>query len=157
MSMYVQVAGQGTGMPYMPQVLIPFGIHLIRRPKIGNPSAWHYGLMVNCFGFPVAYDLQQDLGPRQISLQDFEDGQEAFIVKSLSAWPDIQVALARLQHAKIHMAVWRLFDNNCEHFAEYVMTGVKKSEQVDSLKWVAGVAGIVLAIFLIGKAGGSPA
>lgn len=131
--------------------VIPFGIHLVRRQKLGNPLAWHYGLVVNYGGWPVAYDLQQDKGPRRISIEELAEGHELRIIRSLQDLSQMEAAMARLREALTTMADWRLFDNNCEHFAEYVMTGVKRSGQIESIK---GVAGFVLVLFILGKLAG---
>lgn len=131
--------------------VIPFGIHLVRRQKPGNPFAWHYGLVVNCGGRPKAYDLQQDKGPRRISIEELSEGHELRIMRSIQDPSQLEAAMARLRHAAATMAVWRLFDNTCEHFSKYVMTGLKRSGQIEAIK---GVAGFALVLFILVKLAG---
>lgn len=118
---------------------VPFGLHLVRRSKIGNPFASHFGILISLNGFPIAFDLQQDVGPRRVSYSEFADGKAVFIMKSLVGRSGIDAAIARLDDAIENMSVWRFFDNNCEHFGMYVMNGEKKSGQIDGLKWAAAL------------------
>jgi hypothetical protein len=141
---------QGTPVkthPLTGQPVVPYGIHKVRRGKIGNPAAWHFGLLANLNGFPVAVDLQQDVGPRRISPDELAAGKTLYIMQSLTSPTEINAARARLDDALANMSVWRFFDNNCEHFIQYIVTGEKKSDQINGLKWAAGLA---IAAWLFG-------
>jgi len=78
------------------------------------------------------------------TMENFLEGGECKIVRyeNESRTPDEVVALALEQ---VGIKGYRLWTNNCEHFASYCKTGEKKSSQVQrALRASAGVATTVV-------------
>jgi hypothetical protein len=53
-------------------------------------------------------------------------------------------AIVRLRVACTN-PLYRLFDNNCEHFARYIATGVRESHQLQVASFVAAMVGLAWA------------
>jgi hypothetical protein len=135
--------------PFTGRPLLDEGVHEAWRPKIGNPFARHYGVLVCQGGIVTVYDLQADGGPRAIHFHDFAAGNVVYVTKSVTSPGDVHAALARLQEAWSARTVWNLFQNNCEHWAKWVVRGEKRSHQVEGLVTIGVIA---LAIRLLGGA-----
>ncbi len=132
-----------TGRP-----LIAEGIHEVWRPKIGNPFARHYGVLVCIWGTVTVFELQANDGPRAVQFHEFASGEPVYITRSIRPGWEFQAAFARLRQAWSRRSRWSLFQNNCEHWAKWVVRGEDRSDQVENF----AMAVFVLACCLLAKA-----
>jgi len=125
-----------------------YGIHLIRRGKIVGPG-WHYGVLsvgVVSLGEDII-DLNRGGEVRHwTSLEVWAKGRE-FQRAATCARDDIDGALARMRAAIDDGAGYHLLQNNCEHFARWIVTRNRASFQVSHT--VLALAGIALLILVL--------
>ncbi len=83
---------------------------------------------------------------REISYEKFAKGQEIYVAQYQTGscyTPDKVVDRAV---NKLNQPGYDLVSNNCEHFAHWCRTGENFSEQIDTVKWVAGTLVTALVI-----------
>lgn len=122
------------------QVLRP-GIAIVVRRDLGKD---HYGLLDvgGQLGYPTGvYAAVFDLSPLKVRFRPFVATEWQII-----GWThDVHAARTRFTEACAD-STYRLFDNNCEHFARYVVSGTRESTQVKSLLAVACVIGLIMLL-----------
>ena len=124
---------------------LPSGVYLIRRPKLFNPLGSHYGVLVVWYGVVTVYDLQDDEGPRKaITFAKFAENRPVFRMDSVPPGDGSAAVFDRLNEAIDKYQDWRLWNNNCEHWARYVVTGVHTSGQTNGLGLLGGLAVLVM-------------
>jgi hypothetical protein len=130
--------------PFWNEPNLPFAIHLIRRPKLANPVAWHYAVAIERFpGFPsIVYDLVQHRGFGRTTLEEFLQGRPVETVRSLSDEREIRAAWGRLYEviAGADDIGYAIANQNCEHVARYIVSGRPTSTQVGAVVAVACIA-----------------
>lgn len=121
------------------------GMFEIFRAKEFNPLGAHFGVLIRTLAGIFVYDLQNDEGPRQaISFEKYALGKQVYITRFIPPGPEMQAALKRLEEAVNQLSDWTLFENNCEHWAKYVVRGERTSGQSNGVKAIAAIAGIAI-------------
>src|SRR5262245_4782399 len=125
-----------------------YGDHI----RVWRGPYWHHGVDLGD-GTVVHYDGYGDLASkltaevRRSSIQDFAAGTGVEIVQHtnrLTPIVTVNLALSRVGERRYHLVT-----NNCEHFAEWCLTGQSNSAQVKAasgvlvLLLVVGIAGLV--------------
>ena len=126
-------------------------VHSIRRvsrPKLTGFGT-HVGVLVeSAFGSAV-YDRNTE-GINRFGVTEFAEGHTLTLGPPVTDRRAIDASLERLrtlverpgEHA------YHLMAKNCEHFTNYVLTGVHRSEQASGVVVLAGLAGVALAVAL---------
>jgi len=125
---------------------LPRGIYRVRRGKLGGPGQ-HYGVLsVGVLAAGVAEVF--DLGPKGFERSSIEGWAHGKNVEVVDQCPDheLPVALGRLRDAVEAGRGYHLWNNNCEHFATWVVVGVHKSAQVDGVADVLVVVGVTALV-----------
>lgn len=125
---------------------LPRGIYRLRRRKLGGPGL-HYGVLsVDILAAGVAEVI--DLGPKGLGRSGIQEWAHGKDVEVVGQCPDgeIQIALGRLRDAVENGRGYHLWNNNCEHFATWIVVGVHKSAQVDGVADVLMVVGITALV-----------
>lgn len=122
------------------------GIYRVRRRKLRGP-ALHYGVLSVGVLDPGVVEVI-DLDRKGFGRRDLQEWAHGKDVEVVGQCPDheIPTALARLREAIENGGGYRLFRNNCEHFATWVVAGVRRSAQVDGVADVLVVAGVTAAV-----------
>jgi hypothetical protein len=111
-------------------------IRVLTRPK-KNGLGTHFGVE---FPSGEVFDLTYEHGLRQISREAFADGADVISVKELP-WHEGITVRARLNEFARNPRKYDLLSWNCETFAEWLTSGVPKSEQV------AGAVLLLIVVF----------
>ena len=126
------------------------GLYLLRQPSSHKPGIDHYGIWdignrLGLSGVDRSHPVVVHQMPTGIQLNWFQDTGSWTVLGIITDESD---ALRRLEIA-FRDPNYRLFDNNCEHFARYIATGAKESTQVQA----AGVvAGLMALVFIVNRA-----
>lgn len=124
-------------------------VALIRRPKLAG-LGWHYGVV--CFDYLheviCVVDVDPGRGLRFCSLDEFAPKHNHRIEDEVTDYALVQAAVARLDELRYELSSWdfHIANANCEHFAEWVITGKLKSRQIEFVG-IIGLSGLVLAAF----------
>lgn len=131
----------GDGENSVPYQGFPDGLYLLKQPSARKVGINHYGIwdIGNRIGLEgadgvnpvVVHQVLEGLRPEW-----FQDTGSWTVLGKITDEPG---ALHRLE-ISFRDPGYRLFDNNCEHFARYIATGVKESSQVQAAGFVAGLA-----------------
>lgn len=125
------------------------GIHLVKRRAVASKAAEHYGFAV--VGDPVKYFSSPSSGSiviHKTNIGIHPDPFDPFLwekVKTLDG--NVLAAVARAHHS--YRDAYNLFFDNCEHFARFVVTGIKESTQIQNL---AGLGLIGFGIWAMWRA-----
>lgn len=111
---------------------LPLGAHLVspRRGYLhhgvyaGNGRVIHYG------GFNRMFSKRP---VEEVALQEFTLGR-GLTVKPWVAPRFVGTAAVERARSRLGENDYRLFSNNCEHFAEWCISGASRSPQVDAWK-----------------------
>jgi hypothetical protein len=88
----------------------------------GDGRVIHYGaLMYDIIRKPV----------EEVSIEQFAEGRPVFVVEHGEACLDVEDVLRRAR-SRLGENRYRLFTNNCEHFAEWCLHGVARSFQAET-------------------------
>jgi hypothetical protein len=109
-------------------------IRVISRPK-KNGVGTHFGVH---FPNGVVYDFTFDEGLRQITLDQFSEGARVVVVREIP-WHMMRIVRARLDELGRNPRTYNLLAWNCETFAEWLASGVSKSEQVVDAILLGGI------------------
>ena len=125
---------------------MPKGDH-IRAKRRGY---WHHG--IDCGDGTVIHysgvrEEKRDALVRRTSLADFAKGGSVEVVKHAHAADPDEVV--RQAESRVGERRYRLFRNNCEHFARWCVTGKSRSAQVSRAVRAASGVALSLAGFLI--------
>lgn len=97
----------------------------------GEGRVIHYGaLMYDIIRKPV----------EEVSLEQFAQGRPVFVVEHGEACLDADEVLRRAR-SRLGEKRYRLFTNNCEHFAEWCLHGVARSFQAETALAYPGMLG----------------
>jgi hypothetical protein len=110
-----------------------------RRKK--NGLGIHFGV---AFPSGEIVDITIDEGYRQISTQEFADGEVVTVAREIP-WSEGLFVRGRLDELRRNPRKYDLLSWNCETFAEYLTSGVAKSVQAVVLLLLIGAA-IVFAV-----------
>lgn len=129
----------------VPQTL-PLGAHLVTRRRAYS----HHGIYVGD-GRVVHYEglsLGIHRGPvKEVSIDEFADGHEVTIRAHPGARYFGEQVAARAR-SRLGEDRYRLITNNCEHFCEWCINGLSRSEQVERLAALPhGAARLARALF----------
>lgn len=83
---------------------------------------------------------------RGTSYQKFTKGQKINVFQYQTGSYYDSDEVVRRAISKLDESGYDLFSNNCEHFANWCKTGQKFSDQVNTVKWVAGTLVTALVI-----------
>ncbi len=123
-------------------------IHLVRRPKLSGLPGWHFGVACQSGVDGVVYDLTQEHGVRVRSVTDFLEGIPGQVVQTVVDPCEVSAACRRLRQLltrhDIHQ--YHFADRNCEHLARYVVTGKRKSLQVQGAVLVTAMLAVALLL-----------
>lgn len=111
---------------------LPIGAHLVtpRRGYVHHGIYAGGGRVIHYAGFKQWYQS----GPvEEISLDDFGNGR-GIEVKAWAAPKFTGADVVARARSRMGESNYRLFANNCEHFAEWSITGTSRSLQVEALK-----------------------
>lgn len=113
----------------------PTAVHLIRRRKLGVPTAWHFGAAFE-FNEPARLyivELQGD-GLRALTLRGFANDRMVEVLRTIQHPRLIDAAIRRLNYFlnRGKTPRYHLFSQNCEHFARFVVEGKRQSPQVQT-------------------------
>lgn len=122
------------------------------RQKLNGPLT-HYGValeLVDVFGGSAwrVLDLQPE-GPRLVEVGVFAAGRpfgSGQLITNPARLHRIATRAARASQAGVP---FHLMEHNCEHFARYVLQGVKRSVQSEKTQIVAAAAGVGMLFWLI--------
>lgn len=98
----------------------------------------HYGARVG----RAVFELQKLEGVRRLRIEEFARGQSVTVEREVRG-ESARAALIRLRATPGHFSRYRFLDGNCEHFARYVVDGLRKSDQISALL-AACVLGVLL-------------
>lgn len=130
-------------------------VHQVARQKLNGPMT-HFGVavqFVDGFGrtFVDVYDKNVN-GHRRVSLDEFAQDRDVNTTSSVSDVGGIRKALARLRRECSMNEPYHITTNNCEHFANSVVHGERRSFQVEH----ALIAGFAIgAVLLLTNAKGA--
>jgi hypothetical protein len=122
------------------------GIYRVRRRKLFGPGL-HYGVL--SVGVLAAGVIEViDLGTKGFDRRGFQEWAHGKGVDVVGQCPDheIPIAIGRLRDAVERNGGYHLWTNNCEHFATWVVAGIRRSAQVDGVADVLIVAGVTVAV-----------
>ena len=120
------------------------GLYLLKQPSTRKLGIDHYGI----WDVGNRLQLQGSDWHHPTVIHQMPEGIQIDWFQNTGAWTNLgkvsdeEDALRRIQQAFADPS-YRLFDNNCEHFARYVATGVKESTQVQAAGIVVGLAALV--------------
>ena len=117
------------------------GLYVIRRMSHHTPGIWHYGILDVGNNYPIAgafSPLPKLIHQCQPQLQWhwFEPAEGWEMVEQC---PDLRAAIERISEFAANDPHYDLLENNCEHFANLVAYGEKRSSQVQIAFLAAGV------------------
>lgn len=129
------------------------GIRLLKRPAPDKFNVDHYAVEVPAH---LTWRLWKHIGSLIVELRP--TGLVAVPIEQQTGWTATSTAeneigaTARLQEALVSANPYDLFQNNCEHFARYVIMGKPESTQVKGALLFAGL--LLGVIWLAGAQGG---
>jgi hypothetical protein len=115
-------------------------IRLVTRRK-KNGLGIHFGVQ---FPSGRVFDITIDQGYRQISKQEFADGEVITVTREIP-WSQGFLVQGRLEELRRNSRKYDLLNWNCETFAEYLISGVAQSAQAVGVVILIG-ATIIFAI-----------
>lgn len=118
-------------------------------PRLG---VWHHGIVRNIYRFGNGYAVQiaHNLKSSGVTVSDwyeFADGGQVVLHARASSHSHVQQILARVD-ANIGKP-YKLFAQNCEHFASFCFSGKAESKSVQVVGALAAVA--IIIAFLGGR------
>src|SRR5260221_6426726 len=116
-------------------------ILVIARPKKTGVGI-HFGVQ---FPDGTVYDYTLSDGLRRLSLDRFADGEQFTVVRQIP-WHLAHIVRARLDQLARNPRKYDLLTWNCETFAEWLTSGVPKSNQINGALVLAGI--VVTLAFL---------
>lgn len=116
---------------------------IARRKKSG--AGTHFGVL---FPDGTVYDYTAGADLRQVTLEDFLDGESPVVVREIP-WYLTHAVYARLEELRRNPPKYSVLQWNCETFAEWLTSGVARSAQVAGAILVFGV---VVAIAFAARA-----
>ena len=128
----------------MPYQGYPDGLYLLKQPSAHKLGIDHYGI----WDIGNRLRLQGTDGHHPVVIHQLPGGIQIDWFQDTGAWTvlgkvsDEMDALNRIKRAFAD-PTYRLFDNNCEHFARYIATGVKESTQIQAAGIIVGLATLV--------------
>ena len=122
----------------------------VTRAKLDGRPGTHHGVLVNeLVGFAwhqrvVHFD---DEGFHEESLARFAAGRSVFFGLKVDQPEVVANAMRRLERAEAVAPKYKLLDCNCEHVANFILTGEVRSDQVAMAVGIFAVlGGIALAV-----------
>ena len=118
----------------------------VHLPQLG---VWHHGVVtgMSLWNGPVVAHNRKGVGTMTSDWNDFSEGQVVYLVRRAKSVAHVHEVLVRV-NANLNKS-YRLFDQNCEHFASFVFAG--KAESITIQGWALVLAGIALFGLLFGE------
>src|SRR5262245_26765091 len=113
---------------------------------VGAPNFGHVGIVIDLplFGSAVVAHNQKGRGVEFVSLEEFAAGRAVKVISRVTGGPQVRREMVTRARSLAGCA-YDLVTFNCEHYANYVQTGVASSPQVQAGFAVAAVLlGLVL-------------
>jgi hypothetical protein len=112
-------------------------------PRLG---VWHHGVVVNVsWNGPVVAHNRKGVGTITSYWNDFSEGQTVHLHKRAESALHVHEIVART-NANLNKP-YRLFAQNCEHFASFVFTGTAESTTVQGWALVAACVALFALLF----------
>jgi lecithin:retinol acyltransferase len=112
-------------------------------PQLG---VWHHGVVVSfSWNGPVVAHNRKGAGTITSYWNDFSEGQTVHLHKRAQSGAHVREILVRV-NANLNKS-YRLFAQNCEHFASFVFTGKAESTTVQGWTLVAACVALFALLF----------
>lgn len=103
----------------------------------------HHGVYAGIHdGIAWAAECQVNVGVRYLPLAEYLKGNAVNLVRIERFYGDSSIIISRID--SVIGTPYHLLEFNCEHFAEYIQTGIVRSKQVETAFLALGAAALLI-------------